>query len=169
MELIKHNYNIENFGEVYLLMKLDLLSKNDVLKLSAANKIKKSNKDRTERLEVAAENLFDFYALIKQFIIDDNDEVISFNEDSNISCLSLIPQKYWSIYKLELILQLEKFNLNKTDFINEIGKIYQQLNHPEDWRYLIHYFPDENNVIADYDHLYSNYEKYKGELDEKYR
>ena len=168
MEFLKNNYKIENFGEIYLLIKLNLLTIKDVLNLADEGKINKCTQERTILLNINSDDLFTFITLIKDFVIEDKGEKIIHNEDLNDSDNKYIPLVYWEIYKLELILRLEKLRLNKEEMLDQLAVLYNKLNFPQDWENFINYLPSKSNKIISVESLYDNFLKYKQKLIEKY-
>jgi hypothetical protein len=155
MEIFKEKITFKSWGEIYLGLKKQWISCNEVIAICENNKIGNCSDERLVKLYLAIEeSLFIFYEEIKKFIHEDNDIIIVKNEDKIERSLDYIPEKYWRIWKLEFLLRVENSENDIKTKLLDIADYYYEFNFPEDWKKFLYFQPDKYGNIIEMDKIY---------------
>jgi hypothetical protein len=156
MEVFKKGLIIDNWGAVFVGLKRQWLTSNEVMKYCDIGKIKCS-KARQEQLRLALdESLFDFLEMIKRFIVEDGDPPIIWNEDSATQDFSIFPQQYLNFWEIEFLIRIVNSEEDKTKKLHQVASIHSVFNYPITWHNFLYYMPPPNNIPIGIESLYNN-------------
>ena len=157
MELLKKGKLIKEWGVVYIGLKRNWLTSNQVLNYCKDGKIVCDN-DRIVLLYLALdESMFEFLELIKQFIIEDGQPPILWNEDSNNEDQNVVPKRYLYFWELEFLLRIVNSNYDRKSKLCQVAAIHEDFGYPSSWNGFIYYMPaSSNDEIIGIEGLYSN-------------
>lgn len=156
MESFRKGKIINSWGVVYSGLKRQWLTPKQVINYCEEEKIT-CNKDRLVQLYLALdESLFEFLELIKEFIIEDGEPPITWNEDSNVQDFSFIPKQYWNFWEKEFLLRIISSNNDKETKLHQVAAIHSDFNYPVSWHNFLYYMPPPNDMPLGINKLYDN-------------
>ncbi|MBK7966321.1 MAG: DUF2247 family protein [Bacteroidetes bacterium] len=133
MEIFKRGKVIDKWGIVYAGLKRNWLTTSLVIKCCEEGSIV-CNAFRLDKLQIAlSESLFEFYELIKKFIVEDGQPEIVWNEDALYEDFSCIPKQYWDFWEIERLLQIVVSKVDKEEKLDMVGNIHSDFNFPDSW------------------------------------
>lgn len=161
MEIFKFNIKFRFWGEVYLGLKKDWITVNQMFEFCLQNRIQTSTEERYIELCLAYEDsLFSLNQKIIEFILLDCNEIIDVNEDERSIDFYKIPETYWEIWRLEFLLKI----ITKRHEINEklcmVAELFDQLQYPEEWKDFLYYQPPKDGQFRSNKELYDLLLKY---------
>ncbi len=168
MKVFKENI-LFSWGEIYLGLKKQWISTNDVFVFCTNDKINKCNDERKVQLYLSFdESLYDFYNKIKKFIQEDYEPIIIRNEDKLERDFNYIPLQYWNVWKLEFLLRIESNDDNIEHKLIEIADCYREFNFPSEWKSFIYYQPNEITPPIGNIKLYERFISYLKKMKESF-
>jgi len=164
MTIFQHKIPFNNFGEIYVGYRLEIISAKQILEFSEKGMIVKSNESRTIELKEAYQrSLPCFFEKIISFCREDD---IFFNEEY-IDNLFELPDKYFRIWELEFLLSVSETSISEEEKLNKIYDLFYFFNFPKEWALnnFIRYSLKEKNIMYTDSELIYNLNKYiKNEL-----
>jgi|GEM_PF-5947735 len=159
MTIFQHKIPFNNFGEIYVGYRLEIISAKQILEFSEKEMIVKSNKSRTIELKEAYQrSLPCFVDKIISFCCEDD---IFFNE-KYIDNLFELPDKYFRIWELEFLLSVSEMNISKEEKLDKIYELFYFFSFPKEWALnnFIRYSLKEKNIMYTDIELIYNLNKY---------
>ena len=154
MELFKKGKVIKSWGVVFAGLKRQWLTPTQVVKYCKEGSIV-CNELRLEKLKAALDDsLFDFFKLIKEFIIEDGQPEIAWNEDSLREFFYSIPQQYLVFWEIEFLLRVVSSNEDNEEKLYKVFSFHADYNFPASWNNFLYIGPEE--VPGGIDGKYSN-------------
>ncbi len=156
MEAFKEGIKLNDWGSIYLGLKKQWLTPNEVAKYCEKGNIT-CNEERLLIIYLTVdESLFVFLELIKQFILEDNLPPINHNEDSLSEDFSEIPSQYWIFWEIEFLLRIIHSNDSKKKKLHQVAAIHSEFNYPVTWNNFLFFMPSPYNIPIGIDAIYSN-------------
>lgn len=146
MEIFKYNICFRSWGEIYLGIKQQWITSQNVFDYCISGHVKSCDDDRLVKLYLAfEESLFVYYEQIKDFIEEDNATLITKNEDERERDFQYIPYEYWDLWKLEFLLRIKNGKYSKEDALDKIVEYYYLFDFPDEWTHLLYFQPPKEN------------------------
>jgi len=162
MEIFKQNVYFTKWGEIYLGLKQQWITPQNVFDYCSNSNVQCCNEDRLVNLYLAFdESLYVYYEQIKDFIEEDSATLIVKNEDETERDFQYIPHEYWDLWKLEFLLRLKNTECSKQEKLEKIVEYYYLFDFPEEWTHLIYFQPiEEDREPLGVDGLHSQFLEY---------
>lgn len=156
MELFNRRIIIDNWGTVFLGLKKEWLTIKEVFNFCETGYVICNEKRLIDLRLAYADSLFDFFELLKKFIVEDRQLPIFWNEDSTKNDFSVIPPSYWDFWELEFLLRIINSEGEKEKKLHQVDLLHSDFNYPASWHNFIYFIPAKSNDPIGIDGLYAN-------------
>ena len=160
MELFNKNIVMKDWGTVYAGLKRQWLTPKEVIKYCEKQNILCSEERFVQLYLALEESVYEFFELIKKFVLEDGQPPIEWNEDSTKQDFSIIPKRYWDFWEIEFLLRIVNSKEDMSEKLNQVAAVHSVFDYPKRWHGFLYYMPIEKGKQSGIKTLYDNLKNY---------